>query len=195
VVVEREGVRIGFLATDSIGETPAATARTPGTNRLDMPPRTGPLDPVALRRVAGDVRRLAARVDTVVVMPHWGTQYTHVPEPIQRQVARVLARSGADLVLGGHPHWVQGWESVPGSDGVPTTVVHSLGNFVFDMDSMEQTQEGLFVEVVLWDGRVMAVEPVPYVIGSDFAPRRVTGERAAAILADAWSTSGAPWGR
>lgn len=195
VIVDAGGVRIGFLATESIGETPAATARTPGTNRLDMPPRTGPLDRVALGRVAGDVRRLAARVDTVVVLPHWGTQYTHVPEPIQEHIGRVFARSGADLVLGGHPHWVQGWESVRGADGERTTVVHSLGNFVFDMDFMEQTQEGIFVEVVLWNGKVMAVEPVPYVIGSDFAPRRVGGERALAILGDAWSTSGAPWGR
>jgi poly-gamma-glutamate synthesis protein (capsule biosynthesis protein) len=160
-----------------------------------MPPRTGPLDRAALERVATDVRRLAARVDTVVVLPHWGTQYTHQPEPIQQRVARVLARSGADLVLGGHPHWVQGWESVRGAGGHRVTVVHSLGNFVFDMDFMEQTQEGLFVEVVLWDGQVMAVEPVPYVIGADFAPRRVGDVRGQAILADAWSTSGAPWGR
>jgi poly-gamma-glutamate synthesis protein (capsule biosynthesis protein) len=195
LVLERNGTRIGFLATESIGETPAATARTPGTNRLDMPPRTGPLDRAALERVATDVRRLAARVDTVVVLPHWGTQYTHQPEPIQQRVARVLARSGADLVLGGHPHWVQGWESVRGAGGHRVTVVHSLGNFVFDMDFMEQTQEGLFVEVVLWDGQVMAVEPVPYVIGADFAPRRVGDVRGQAILDDAWSTSGAPWGR
>jgi poly-gamma-glutamate synthesis protein (capsule biosynthesis protein) len=194
VIIERDGVRVGFYATDSIGETPGATARTPGTNRLDMPPRTGPLDRVALGRVAGDVRALDARVDTVVVLPHWGDQYTHVPEPIQHHVARVFARSGADLVLGGHPHWVQGWESVRGVDGAWTTVVHSLGNFIFDMDFMEETQQGLFVEVVLWDGEVMAVEPVPYVIGSDYAPRRVGGEQGSAILADAWSTSGAPWG-
>jgi poly-gamma-glutamate synthesis protein (capsule biosynthesis protein) len=194
VTIERDGVRVGFYATDSIGETPAATARTPGTNRLDMPPRTGPLDRVALGRVAGDVRALAARVDTVVVLPHWGEQYTHVPEPIQSHVARVFARSGADLVLGGHPHWVQGWESVRGVDGVRTTVVHSLGNFIFDMDH-EEAQQGLFVEVVMWDGEVMAVEPVPYVIGDDYAPRRVSGDVGLEILSDAWSTSGAPWGR
>jgi poly-gamma-glutamate synthesis protein (capsule biosynthesis protein) len=193
VVLERDGVRVGFLATDSIGESPAATARTPGTNRLDMPPRTGPLDRAALRRIAGEVRRLAARVDTVVVMAHWGTQYTHEPEPIQRRVSGVLARAGADLVLGGHPHWVQGWEAIRGAGGAPVPIVHSLGNFVFDMDFMEQTQEGVFVEAVLWDGRVMALEPVPYVIGTDFAPRRVIGDRAAAVLSDVWSTSRGPW--
>src|SRR3546814_5913468 len=51
----------------------------------------------------------------------------------------------SDLVLGGHPHWVQGWEMV-GS----TLVVHSLGNFVFDMDFMRETQEGVFLEITTW---------------------------------------------
>lgn len=188
VVLELDGVRTGFLGTDSIGETPAATASSPGTNRLDMPPRTGPLDRVALQRVAGDVRRLSHRVDTVVVMPHWGTQYTYVPEPSQRYVAGVLARAGADLVVGRHPHWVQGWEMVD-----DTLVVHSLGHFVFDMDFSRKTQEGVFLEVVSWDGQVMGVEPVPYVIGPDFAPRVATPGRAAAILESVWSTSRGPF--
>ena len=43
-------------------------------------------------------------------------------------------------------------------------VVHSLGNFVFDMDFQTKTREGIFLEIVLWDGAVKAVEPVPYVI-------------------------------
>ena len=47
----------------------------------------------------------------VVVIPHWGTQYTHVPEASQRRAARAFADAGADLVIGGHPHWVQGWET------------------------------------------------------------------------------------
>jgi poly-gamma-glutamate capsule biosynthesis protein CapA/YwtB (metallophosphatase superfamily) len=188
VVLARDGVRVGFLATDSIGETPAATSRRAGTNRLDMPPRTGPLDRAALRRITGDIRRLKRRVDVVVVVPHWGTQYTHRPEPSQRTAAAAFARAGADLVVGGHPHWVQGWERVGSS-----TVVHSLGNFVFDMDFSTKTREGVFVEVTLWGGRVVAVEPVPYVIDDEFAPRPVRGDRAQRILDDVWSTSRGPY--
>ncbi len=184
VVLERDGVRIGFLATDSIGETPAAGAERAGTNRLDMPPRTGPLDRSQLDRISRDITALKRSVDTVVVMTHWGTQYTHVPEQSQRIAARAFAAAGADLVLGGHPHWVQGWEKF-GS----TVVVHSLGNFVFDMDFQTKTREGVFVEVVLWDGAVKAIEPVPYVIDDQFRPRLVAGTRAAGILADVWSTS------
>lgn len=188
LVVTRNGVRIGFVGTESIGETPSATSRRPGTNRLDMPPRTGPLNRAALARITSDIRLLERTVDVVVVIPHWGTQYTHRPEPSQRQVARAFAEAGADLVIGGHPHWVQGWERVGA-----TTVVHSLGNFVFDMDFSTKTREGVFVEVTLWGGKVMAVEPVPYVIDDRFTPRLVRGPRAQRILDDAWSTSRGPY--
>jgi len=109
VVITRDGVRIGFLGTESIGETPAAGRDRAGTNRLNMPPRTGPMDRAALRRIAGDIRRLKRQVDVAVVIPHWGTQYTHRAESSQRTAARAFAAAGADLVIGGHPHWVQGW--------------------------------------------------------------------------------------
>ena len=188
VILERSGVRVGFLATDSIGETPAATSSRPGTNRLDMPPRTGPLDRDDLRRITSDISALARRVDTVIVLTHWGTQYTHLPEPSQRTAARAFAKAGADLIIGGHPHWVQGWETAG-----EAIVVHSLGNFVFDMDFQTKTREGIFLEVVLWDGKVKAVEAVPYVIDADFTPRLVSGGRARAILADVWGTSHGPF--
>ncbi|MGH1564790.1 CapA family protein [Mumia sp. DW29H23] len=188
LVVERGGTSVGFLAVDSIGETPAATASAPGTSRLDMPPRTGPMDEDRLARLARQVRALAARVDTVVVMTHWGTQYTNAPEPSQRRVARVLARAGADVVVGGHPHWLQGLEQVG-----ETLVVHSLGNFIFDMDFQRRTQEGAVLELVLWDGEVRSAELVPYVIGEDFAPRPVRGGTAQRVLATAWETSRGPY--
>ena len=188
VVLERNGVRVGFLATDSIGETPAATSSRPGTNRLDMPPRTGPMDRGDLRRISSDIAALARRVDTVVVLTHWGTQYTHRPEPSQRIAARAFAKAGADLVIGGHPHWVQGWEMVE-----KAVVVHSLGNFVFDMDFQTKTREGILLEAVLWGGKLKAVEPIPYVIDDDFTPRLVRGGRARAILTDVWSTSRGPF--
>ena len=189
-VVVREGVRIGFIATDSIGETPAATDDRAGTNRIDAPPRTGPLDEQALDRVSADIRALDARTDIVIVIPHWGTQYTHTPEKSQRQMARAFTEAGADLVVGGHPHWVQGWEPMGGA-----TVIHSLGNFVFDMDFMRKTNEGIFVEVVSWGDRIVAIEPVPYVIDAGFTPRPASAGRAASILDDIRDSSRAPFDR
>ncbi|MGH8828924.1 MAG: CapA family protein, partial [Jiangellaceae bacterium] len=165
VILERDGVRIGIIATESIGESPAAGSAQPGTNRLNMPPRTGPLDQAALQRITGDIAALKTKVDTVIVIPHWGTQYTNVPEPSQRQVAAAFAEAGADLVIGGHPHWVQGWEMV-GS----TLVAHSLGNFVFDMTFSTQVQQGVALELVFWGDRPMAARLLPYRIGDRYVP-------------------------
>ncbi|MCW2796472.1 CapA family protein [Nocardioides sp.] len=183
-IVERHGVRFGFLAFNAIGETPEVGPGRPGAVSISMPPRTGPLDRGELGRFLAAVRRLAALVDVVTVMPHWGTQYTERPEPIQARVARALADAGADLVIGGHPHWVQG-ASLVGD----TLVVNSLGNFVFDMDSTE-TQEGLVLEAVFWGDQLMAVEFVPYRIGPDFAPRVVPYADAAGTFDLFWRFSG-----
>jgi poly-gamma-glutamate synthesis protein (capsule biosynthesis protein) len=150
-----------------------------------MPPRTGPLDERALRRFERAVRRLDRAVHVVVAMPHWGTQYTNRPEPVQRLVARRLVGVGADVVVGGHPHWLQGMEMVGGR-----LVAHSLGNFVFDMDFMRRTMEGAVLELTFWGDELKAVDLVPYVMDARFAPRVVTGARAGRVLATLRETSG-----
>jgi poly-gamma-glutamate synthesis protein (capsule biosynthesis protein) len=183
-VVRRNGISFGFLGFNAIGETPEAAPGQPGAVSVSMPPRTGPLDRDELGRVLGDVRRLARRVDVVVVMPHWGEQYTNRPWPVQGLVARRLADAGADLVVGGHPHWVQG-ASLVGD----TLVVNSLGNFVFDMDFYPETMEGLVLEATFWGDRLMAADFVPYRIGSDHAPRVVSYDDAASILDPFWEFS------
>ncbi len=186
-VVERNGVTFGVVAFDAIGETPAASAARPGAFRLRMQPRTGPLVPADLRRVLGTVRELRSRVDVVMVLAHWGTQYTTRTVADQRRVGRALVDAGADIVVGGHPHWVQGVE-LRGD----APIAYSLGNYVFDMDFSRQTQEGAFLELVFWGSDLKAAELVPVRIGADFAPRVATGREGQAILERIWDASGRP---
>ena len=188
-MLEAGGTTFAFVGFNAIGETPRATPGDAGALSVRMPPRTGPLVRADLDHVAGVVRRARRESDVVVVLPHWGTQYTHTPEPIQRAVSRRLVAAGADLVVGGHPHWVQGVDDV---DGVP--VVHSLGNFVFDMDFMEQTMEGVVLETTWWDAELKALRFVPYRMDEgSFAPREVDGAEAADILGDLWGSSTGPY--
>jgi poly-gamma-glutamate synthesis protein (capsule biosynthesis protein) len=73
--------------------------------------------------------------------------------------------------------------------GVP--VLHSLGNFVFDMDFMTETMEGVVLEATFWGPELKAVRLLPYRMDDgSFAPRRVRGSD---ILADVWSTSRGPY--
>jgi poly-gamma-glutamate synthesis protein (capsule biosynthesis protein) len=186
-VVERNGIRFGVVAFDAIGETPAARAGRPGAFRLRMQPRTGPLVPGDLNRVLDTVRDLRSRVDVLMVLPHWGTQYTTRTVADQRRVGRALVGAGADIVVGGHPHWVQGIELHRGAP-----IAYSLGNYVFDMDFSRQTQEGAFLELVFWGAQLKAVDVVPVRIGADFAPRVATGRAGQAILERIWDASGRP---
>lgn len=184
VVVERHGIRFGFTGFNAIGETPVAGPGQPGAVSVSMPPRTGPLDEAELGRVLADVRRLARRADVVVVMPHWGEQYVYRPWPVQEQVARRLVGAGADLVVGGHPHVVQG--AVQVGDGL---VVQSLGNFVFDMDFRTETMEGLVLEATFWGDRLVAADFVPFRMDAGFAPRVVPYAEAGSILDPFWEFS------
>lgn len=190
--VERGGVRFAFVAFNAIGETPRATRTQPGALSVRMPPRTGPLVPADLHHVASVVRRAAGRADVVVVLPHWGDQYVHEPQEIQRVVGRRLVRAGADLVVGGHPHWVQGVDAVA---GVP--VLHSLGNLVFDMGPERfpvQAREGVLLEATFWGAELKAVRLAPYRMDpTTFAPRPLRGADAAGVLADVWGASTGPF--
>lgn len=177
-IIRRDGVRFAFIAFNAIGETPSAAPGSAGALSVRMPPRTGPLAEADLRHVESVVRRAGRQADAVVVLPHWGDQYTPAPLEVQRAVARRLVAAGADLVVGGHPHWVQTSDVVR---GVP--VIYSLGNFVFDQDFQTRTMEGVFLETTWRGGTLVDVTPVPYRLDPvSFAPRVVRGEAAAEVL-------------
>jgi poly-gamma-glutamate synthesis protein (capsule biosynthesis protein) len=134
------------------------------------------------------ILELRSRVDVLIVLPHWGQQYTHRPVAAQRRVGRMLIDAGADLVVGSHPHWVQGAEMHRGG-----LIVHSLGNFVFDMDFSRQTQEGVVLDLTFWGSRLKAAEFQPVRIGRDFAPRPMSTRASQRVLGAMWRYSSAPF--
>jgi hypothetical protein len=187
-VLEVNGTTFAFVAFNAIGETPQAAAGEGGALSIRMPPRTGTeINQADLDHMAGVVSRASRQAEVVIVLPHWGEQYTHTPWPAQRTVADRLVEAGADLVVGGHPHWVQGMDDV---DGVP--VINSLGNFVFDMDSSSpEVREGVVMETTWWGDELKAFRLVPYRMElGEYAPRVVDG---ADILADVWGSSTGPY--
>ena len=183
-VISVADTRVGVLAFNAIGESPAATSSSPGTIQIRMPPRTGPLNTADLDAMVDSVGSLADRVDVVLVIPHWGDQYTSIPIPVQRRVAHSLTHAGASVVLGGHPHWVQGLELSRDS-----LIAYSLGNFIFDMDFSKPTMQGFALDLTFWDGQLMSATPVPIRIDSQFRAHVVTGQLRDQILDDIWTNS------
>lgn len=68
-----------------------------------------------------------AGADVIVVSFHWGTEKENYPDETQQALAHAAIDQGADLVLGHHPHVLQGIEKYQGK-----YIVYSLGNFCFE---------------------------------------------------------------
>ena len=83
-----------------------------------------------------EVKNQGAQV--IIVSFHWGTEKSNIPDDAQKTLAHLAIDQGADLVVGHHPHVLQGIEKYQGKN-----IVYSLGNFCFggnsspsDMDTM-----------------------------------------------------------
>jgi poly-gamma-glutamate synthesis protein (capsule biosynthesis protein) len=108
---------------------------------------------------------LKAQTDLVLVNIHWGKEYSHQFSQQQQRIGRALITSGADIVIGHHPHVVQGVEIYQGKP-----IFYSLGNFIFDQYFSTDTQAELAVSfkiserqvsVQLWPLQSRASAPTP----------------------------------
>ena len=113
IVMEVKGQKVAYLGYYD-ADLHAATNNSPGTN-----PRHND-------RVAADIKALRSQVDWIVVNYHWGEELAKYPGDWQIDLARFTVDQGADLVVGHHPHVLQGAEVYKGRP-----IVYSLGNFIF----------------------------------------------------------------
>jgi poly-gamma-glutamate synthesis protein (capsule biosynthesis protein) len=130
VILERSGIKIGFLAYTQF-----------------MNFKGSWVGHVALfdeHRVVQDIADLREKVDFIVVSYHGGAEYVDRPPKAVKRDFTILADAGADVVVGHHPHYVQGieWSN-------KTLLLYSLGNFVFYQPQLEWTQRGLAVELMV----------------------------------------------
>lgn len=82
-----------------------------------------------------------------VLYIHWGNEYINRPSAAQKKFAHWLLDAGFDLIIGMHPHVLQGYEDYKGK-----RIYYSLGNCVFDMPS-EQCKIGALVELDFSTGK------------------------------------------
>ena len=94
-------------------------------------------------KIANTVKKAAAQSDLVVVNIHWGDEYKTISNARQRELARLMIDTGADVIIGHHPHVVEEIEIYKNRP-----IFYSLGNFVFDQYFSKETQQGLAVGLV-----------------------------------------------
>ncbi len=129
----------------------------------------------------------AAGVDLIFVACHWGIEKDNYPEAYQLRLGKKCIDMGADLVIGHHPHVIQGIEEYKGK-----LIIHSLGNFCFganrspkDMDTMIFQQTFTFVDGELQGD--MDAKVIPCSISSvsnrnNFQPKPLEGDEATRVI-------------
>lgn len=119
IYVEFDGKTVALVAASRAEKykmTPQATEDTPGILRC--------YDTELFLQVIQEARQNA---DFVIAYVHWGTEHSYELEEVQLSTAKEYADAGADVVIGAHPHCLQGMEYY---DDKP--IIYSLGNFWFD---------------------------------------------------------------
>ena len=134
-----QGVRVAFLAYDSIAPSYWASATAEGSAKL------------ASDQTVSDIQAAkAAGAQVVIVYPHWGVEYHTTPTSFERTWAHRMIDAGADIIIGNHVHYVAAMEVYKGKP-----IWYALGNFVFDQNWSELTEEGLILELSFSGGTLV----------------------------------------
>jgi poly-gamma-glutamate synthesis protein (capsule biosynthesis protein) len=173
-----KGIKVALLGYSGIAGSTPAGADSPGMAYLSMAP-WGQYDPSQADSMAADIQAAHSRADVVIVYYHWGTEYTHDANADQRVIAHRAIDAGADVVLGAHPHWVQGVEWYQGH-----LITYSLGNFIFDQSWATETKQGTMLQATFEGRHLTSAALLPYEIHDNLQPRPASPAAATQILAD-----------
>ncbi|MBP1752117.1 MAG: putative enzyme of poly-gamma-glutamate biosynthesis (capsule formation)-like protein [Geobacteraceae bacterium] len=133
-----------------------------------------------------DIAQAKLNADYVIVSFHWGAEKAVTPKPYQIIAARRAVDAGADVVIGHHPHVLQGIERY--RNGI---IFYSLGNFAFGSTS-RSSDISVLARITLGSG-IREVEVIPLnVLNSEvrFQPKVLKGERGLAVIRRLNSISG-----
>jgi poly-gamma-glutamate synthesis protein (capsule biosynthesis protein) len=108
------------------------------------------------KELEAKIRELEAAHDVLIASVHAGAEYESRQEESKERAFRHLVDIGVDVVLGHHPHVVQGIEIYKGR-----VIAYSLGNFIFDQSWSAETSEGLLLEVGFAGAKPVYFNPMP----------------------------------
>ncbi|HEY4686670.1 MAG TPA: CapA family protein, partial [Candidatus Subteraquimicrobiales bacterium] len=127
--------------------------------------------------ILSQIKMAKRKSDLLVIYFHWGAEYQDYPLRYQRELAHKSIDAGADLVLGAHPHVIQGLEVYK-----KKLIAYSLGDFVFDHYS-RKTGETFILRVNLSSkSGTMKAEIIPVYVTASGQPTLVYGKEAGSIL-------------
>ncbi len=169
LMITHDGIRLALLGY------------TYGTNGIVVPPPAivSYIDTV---RAAADIRRsVDSGADRTVVFIHWGTEYDTLPDTQQKKTAASLLKSGADIVIGSHPHVVQPMTAQADSGGIRNPVAWSMGNFVSNQRTRRR-DGGVMIRIDLSaEGDTTVITDAGYILTWVYTPEE-NGKRRFYVL-------------
>ena len=147
-VVERNGITVGVLGFSRV--VPDVKWYASG-KRAGL---VGAYDP-HVQEVLDRVKEMKEEVDILVLAIHWGVERSDTPRKQEMDLAKKLVDSGVDIVMGHHPHVLQGIEIYKGKP-----IFYSLGNFVFGTSS-ELTSNTMIAQVNLVEKNIDNIKIIP----------------------------------
>ncbi|MFV0466520.1 MAG: CapA family protein [Lachnospiraceae bacterium] len=118
ITVEKNGTVFGFLAASRVLPVVSWNAEN------QVPGVFSTYDKTAL---VESIEQAVTKCDHLTVFVHWGIERETQPQAYQTELAHSYIDAGADLVIGAHPHVLQGIEYYEGKP-----IFYSLGNFIFN---------------------------------------------------------------
>ncbi|RAP75520.1 CapA family protein [Paenibacillus montanisoli] len=127
VLLEKGGISVAYVGLTRV--VPVASWKAGKTH-------PGLAETYDSTRAVAAIKQAAKQADIVVVMVHWGIEREDWPNNDQKRLAHEYIDAGADLVIGSHPHVLQGFESYKGK-----WIAYSLGNFIFSGMKPDKTKD------------------------------------------------------
>lgn len=129
IAADREDDRLQILQVKDLKI--ALLAYTYGTNGLRLPKSSsGIIKYLDDDLICQELDKAIAEANIVIVSVHWGQEYQANANNEQKRLAQLMADNGADIIIGSHPHVLQGVEMLSTPDGKQVPVFYSLGNFI-----------------------------------------------------------------
>ncbi|MDU0204172.1 CapA family protein [Paenibacillus sp. MAH-36] len=132
VILEKNGMKIAFFGFSRV---------VPEASWKAGPGRIGVAETYNYKPPVEAIQKAKESADLVVVVAHWGVERSDHPDKYQTDLAHRYIDAGADLVVGGHPHVLQGFEQYKGK-----WIAYSLGNFIFTTNDVSKTWETVILE-------------------------------------------------
>lgn len=138
-IIEVDGVKVGFLAY-TLGTNIKVSKEYRNRIGLYRDPDIKTMNQEYKSILTKEISTLKDNTDIVVVLMHWGTEFTFTPNQEQKSMAEFLNSLGVDVIVGSHSHSMQPIDII--GDTHKTLVYYSLGNFVSHDDDIARTPKG-----------------------------------------------------